>query len=77
MKLNIFVLSAAVGSATAYPGMAKLMHELIARQGGPPPTAPQPLFGDLATQGATTPVGQAILSCITGNGPCQVNTPKV
>jgi len=55
--------------------MRKLMVDLMKRQ--VPSNVPEPLIGDLATEGATTPVGLAVENCINGNGPCQDQTIKV
>jgi len=77
MKLSFYLVSASAAATFAMPGMINLMHELARRQAGPPPT-PE-LIGDLATQGATTPVGNKVKACITGVGDpsCQELTPKV
>jgi hypothetical protein len=74
MKVNA-VLLALSGVAHALPGMKNLMVDLVKRQA--PPNVPEPLFGDLATKGATTPVGTAILNCINGTASCQNLDPKV
>jgi hypothetical protein len=72
-----FALAFALCIRTVYgfPGMAKLMQDLMKRQA--PPAVPEPLIGDLATIGARTPVGTAVLNCINGTGACQDLSPKV
>jgi hypothetical protein len=82
MKLNTLALALSVGGAYGFPGMKNLMVELMKRQGGPPggggpPVVPEPLIGDLATKGATTPVGVAVEGCINGTSTCENNDPKV
>jgi hypothetical protein len=78
MKLSAFLLASAATGAHAFPGMKNLMVELMKRQGGPP-LIPEPLIGDLATEGATTPVGQAVLGCFNDalGVSCQVPAAKV
>jgi hypothetical protein len=76
MKLRAVHLLLTVGEVTAFPGMKNLMVDLLKRQTAPP-TVPEPLLGDLATDGATTLVGNLVLNCINGTGPCQTNQPKV
>jgi hypothetical protein len=75
MKLSVVLLALSAGGTYAFPGMRNLMVDLMKRQA--PPTVPEPLFGDLATKGATTPVGTAILNCINGTAACQNLDPKV
>ena len=75
MRASNLALTLLSGSAYGHPGMRKLMADLMKRQA--PPNVPEPLIGDLATQGATTPVGLAIENCINGNGPCQNQNVKV
>jgi hypothetical protein len=75
MKLNLLLLGALTGAATAFPGLKQLMTDLAKRQG--PPNIPAPLIGDLKTQGATTAVGKQVLNCIQGTGPCENLAPKV
>jgi hypothetical protein len=75
MKLNLLLLGALSGAASAFPGLKELMTDLAKRQG--PPVVPAPLIGDLKTQGATTAVGKQVLACIQGTGPCENNEKKV
>lgn len=74
MKLNVILIGALSGAATAFPGLKGLMTDLAKRQG--PPNVPAPLIGDLKTQGGTTAVGKQVLNCIQGTGPCELNAPK-
>ena len=68
----IYILALA-GTALAYPGMGKLMGELLERQGGP---TPQPvMIGDLVL-GATSPVGNEVQKCLLGTFSCENLTPK-
>lgn len=66
MKLSTFILAASASSVYGYPGMKGLFTELLRRQA--PPQLPLVLIGDLATKGATTPVGTDVLNCLSGNG---------
>jgi hypothetical protein len=74
MKLIICLINILVGTVFAFPGMNNLMRELAKRQAAGAP-APE-MIGDLV-QGATTPVGNQVKSCLLGSGPCQDLTPKV
>ena len=69
------LLALSAGGTYAFPGMRQLMVDLMKRQA--PPNIPEPLIGDLATKGATTPVGTAVLNCINGTAACQNLDPKV
>jgi hypothetical protein len=60
---------AAAQIAAAFPGLKNLMVELGTRQAPPEPNVP---IGDLATEGATTPVGHLVMNCLDDNG-CQSN----
>src|SRR5258708_2500503 len=78
MRSIFIVLGGLAQTLCAFPGMHGLVRDLMKRQA--PPVIPEPLIGDLATKGATTPVGNAVLKCINGTGidePCQNLEPKV
>jgi hypothetical protein len=77
MKSAVVQLLLLAGGATAFPGMRKLMTDIMKRQTTGPPAAPEPLIGDLAKVGATSPVGTLVLNCINGTTSCQALEPKV
>jgi hypothetical protein len=77
MKVSTLLIGTFAVEGNAFPGMKGLLMELMKRQA--PPLIPEPLIGDLATKGATTAVGRAVLNCLndqTGLG-CQAAASKV
>jgi hypothetical protein len=79
MKFSQYLLAGVtVGTALAYPGMRNIMMELdeISKRQATPPNTTIEMIGDLI-QGATSPVGDAVKSCLLGTESCEVLTPKV
>jgi hypothetical protein len=77
MRSSILLL-ATLGSVYAHPGrMGHLMQDLARRQA--PPNQTVEMIGDLATVGATTPVGVKVQTCLldASGASCVDTSPNV
>lgn len=74
MKLYLFIAALVAGRAIAFPGMRELLQDLSKRQD---PDGSVEMIGDLATQGATTQVGQQVRDCLLNVTSCENPSPNV
>lgn len=74
MKAPRFLAVVLAARAVAFPGMRELLQDLSTRQA---PDGQVEMIGDLATEGATSQVGEQIRDCLLNVTSCENPSPNV